>query len=113
MSSPDSSSVTVFEALPQDFPSEGRRVDTLLKTPTIEIKRLLLSKGTDIPTHQATGEITVHCVAGRVAFTASGETYELEPGRVLYLRPREPHSLVGLEDSVVLVTKLAGSSAES
>jgi quercetin dioxygenase-like cupin family protein len=113
MSEHATSSADVIDVLPPELLTEGHRVDTLVKTPTFEVKRLLLSKGKEIPTHQAPGEITVQCVAGRIAFTAGGETHDLEAGRMLYLRAREPHSLVGLENSVVLVTKLAGASAGS
>ena len=111
MSEHAATSADVIEVVPGEILTEGRRVETLLKTPTLEVKRLLLAKGTEIPTHHAPGEITVQCLVGRIAFTAGGETHDLEAGRMIYLRAREPHSLVGLEHAVVLVTKLAGSPA--
>lgn len=106
-------SVDVIEVFPGEIPTEGRRVETLIKTPAVEVKRLSLSKGTEIPTHHAPGEITVHCLAGRIAFTVRGETCDIEAGRMIHLRAREPHSLVGLENAVVLVTKLAGSETDA
>jgi len=63
-------------------------------------------KGREIPTHHACGEITVHCLEWRIAFTADGTTRELGAGQMLVLAAGEPHSLVGLEDSSVLVTKV-------
>ena len=85
---------------------------TLVKTATLEVRRLTLSKGREILTHQARGEITVHCLEGRIAFTAAETTRELGAGQMLVLAAGEPHSLVGLEDSSVLVTKvLPGSPA--
>ncbi len=45
----------------------------LAKTAMLEVRRLMLSKGREIPTHQAPGEITVHCLEGRIAFTAGGQ----------------------------------------
>jgi quercetin dioxygenase-like cupin family protein len=78
----------------------------LAKTAALEVRRLTLSKGREIPTHRATGEITVHCLEGRIAFTSDGATRELGPGQMIILAAGEPHSLVGLEDSTVLVTKL-------
>jgi quercetin dioxygenase-like cupin family protein len=113
MSETTCSSVDVIDVLPAELLTEGHRVDTLVKTPALEVKRLSLSKGKEIPTHHAPGEITVHCVAGRVAFTAGGRTHDLGAGRMLHLPAREPHSLVGVEDSVVLVTKLAGPPSGS
>ncbi|MDG3008064.1 cupin domain-containing protein [Paludisphaera mucosa] len=88
-------------------PAEGRRVETLAKTDAFELKRLSLAKGAAIPEHHAPGAITVQCLVGRVAFTAGGTTHDLRAGSLIHLAPREPHALVGEEDSVVLVTKLA------
>jgi len=77
----------------------------LVKTKSLEVRRLTLPKGRRIPTHQAPGEITVHCLEGRIAFTAHGETRDVGAGQLIVLAAGEPHSLVGLEDSTVLVTK--------
>ena len=104
-----SASGEVVEVVPGEILTEGRRLETLIRTPNLEVKRLQISKGTELPTHNAPGEITVQCLVGRIAFTAAGKTHDLEAGRMIYLRAREPHSLVGLEHSVVLVTKLAAA----
>jgi quercetin dioxygenase-like cupin family protein len=87
-------------------PALGASPITLVKTETLELRRLTLPKGREIPTHHAQGEITVHCLAGRIAFTAGGATREVGTGQLIVLAAGEPHSLVGLEDSVVLVTKV-------
>ena len=78
----------------------------LAKFETLEVRRLTLPKGRRIPTHHAQGEITVHCLEGRIAFTANGATHELGAGQLIVLAAGEPHSLVGLGDSTVLVTKV-------
>jgi quercetin dioxygenase-like cupin family protein len=78
----------------------------LAKAETLEVRLLTLAEGREIPTHYARGEITVHCLKGRIAFTADGTTRELGAGQMLVLAAGEPHSLVGLEDSSVLVTKV-------
>lgn len=91
----------------------GPSSSTLAKTATMEVRRLTLPKGREIPTHQARGEITVHCLEGRIAFTAAGATRELGPDQMLVLATGEPHSLVGLEDAAVLVTKVLPSSPEA
>jgi quercetin dioxygenase-like cupin family protein len=51
-----------------------------------------------IAEHKAKGEIIVHCLEGRVAFTAFGKAQTLEPGKLLYLPTGEPHWVKGLED---------------
>jgi hypothetical protein len=46
----------------------GALSSTLARTPTLEVRRLVLTRGREIPTHQAPGEITVHCLEGRITF---------------------------------------------
>ena len=87
-------------------PSSGGPSSLLAKTATLEVRRLTLARGREIPTHLARGEITVHCLEGRIAFTSAETTRELGPGHMLILAAGEPHSLVGLEDASVLVTKV-------
>jgi len=49
----------------------------------------------------------VHCLEGRVAFTALGKTQVLEAGKLLDLPAGEPHALKGIEDASLLLTILA------
>jgi quercetin dioxygenase-like cupin family protein len=48
----------------------------------------------------------VHCLEGRVAFTAYGKAQTLEAGHLLYLPTGEPHSVKGIENASLLVTVL-------
>ncbi len=77
---------------------------SLFKSHQLEVLRLVLPKGKVIPVHKAPGDITVHCIEGRVAFSAMGVTRELAAGTMLYLAKGEPHALESLEHSSVLVT---------
>lgn len=79
---------------------------TLLKSAGLELVRLVIPAGKEIPPHRAPGEITVQCVEGQVAFQHDGRTHELKPGYMIQLCPKETHSLKGLKDSTVLVTLL-------
>ena len=74
----------------------------------MQVIRLVVLAGKEVPAHNAPGEITVQCVEGRVAFTASGKTQELGPGQLVYLAARETHALRGVEDASLLVTILSG-----
>ena len=80
--------------------------NTLVKTDRLEIIRLVVLAGKDIPPHQVAGEITVQCLEGRVAFTVGNSRRDLEAGQLLYLASEEPHSLHGIEDASVLLTIL-------
>jgi quercetin dioxygenase-like cupin family protein len=82
----------------------GARTTALVKTESLEVIRLVIPRGKEIPTHKTRGEITVHCLEGRVAFSAGGVTHELEGGQLLYLQGEQPHSVLGLDDASLLVT---------
>ena len=96
----------VIDVRPAGPAPSGSPSRLLAKAETLEVRLLTLAKGREIPTHHARGEITVHCLEGRIAFTAAGATRELGPGQMITLAAGEPHSLVGLEDAIVLVTKV-------
>jgi quercetin dioxygenase-like cupin family protein len=82
------------------------KTTTLLKSSNIEVVRLVMTAGKEIAEHKAPGEITVHCLEGKVAFTALGQTHELTAGQMLYLGAGEPHSVKCIEDASFLLTIL-------
>ena len=86
------------------LPTTGTR--TLVKADALDVIRLVVPAGKEIPTHKAKGELVVHCLEGKVAFTACGRTHDLEAGHLLYLPAGEPHSLRGIEDGSLLLTVL-------
>lgn len=79
---------------------------TLLKSDGLELIRLVIPAGKEIPPHQAPGEITVQCLEGHVAFERDGHAIDLAAGDLLHLCPQEIHALKGIVDSSVLVTRL-------
>jgi quercetin dioxygenase-like cupin family protein len=79
---------------------------TLLKTKNLEVVRLVMIAGKEIAEHKAPGDITVHCLEGKVGFTALGQTHELTAGEMLYLNAGEPHSVTCIEDASFLLTIL-------
>ncbi len=76
----------------------------LAKNDAFEAIRLVIPKGREFARHQVKGRMTFVCLEGRIAFTACGTTQELLAGHWLFLEGDEPHSLVGLEDSLALLT---------
>jgi quercetin dioxygenase-like cupin family protein len=77
----------------------------LVKNDAFEAIRLVLRKGKEVcHEHEVQGMITVYCIEGRVALTASGATHELPAGHWTYLMRHDPHALRALEDSSVLLT---------
>ena len=80
---------------------------TLIRTTAVQVVRLVVRAGQEIPQHASKGEIIVHCLEGRVAFTALGKTQVLEAGKLLDLPASEPHALKGIEDASLLLTIVA------
>jgi quercetin dioxygenase-like cupin family protein len=103
MAIPHAKSGEVIDLRPLSNALAPAVTNTLLKTDWLEVIRLVIPAGKDIPPHQVAGEITVQCLEGRVAFTAGGACRELAAGQMLYLAGNEPHSLRGIENASVLV----------
>jgi quercetin dioxygenase-like cupin family protein len=76
----------------------------LLRAEQVEIVRLVVPAGKEIPEHKAKGEIVVQCLEGRVAYTVFGKTLILEAGKLLYMPMGESHSVKGIEDASLLST---------
>ena len=88
------------------------KTHTLFKTDAMEVIRLVMPAGKQIAEHKAPGEITVHCLEGRIEFTANGKTQEIKAGEMLYLEAAQPHALEAIDDSTVLVTILHKKAIE-
>ena len=92
--------------LPLGATAGAGRSTMLLKAFGLDLIRLVIPAGTEIPPHRAPGEITVQCIEGHVAFEHDGHAVDLHAGDLLYVCPQETHALRGIADSTVLVTRL-------
>jgi quercetin dioxygenase-like cupin family protein len=88
----------------------GTSRSSLLKTDALHVVRLVLLAGKEIAPHRASGEATVQCLEGCVAFTVGETIRELTAGDLLYLPAGETHALRGIEDASLLVTRLLPAS---
>ena len=112
MAMPHAASGDVIDVRPLGRQIGESQTRTLAKTDQLEIIRLVLPAGKEIPTHQVAGPITVQCLEGRVEFFAHNNWLSLEPGQLIYLQGGEPHALKSIADASVLVTiQLPGRSA--
>ncbi len=85
------------------------RTKTLVKTPHVEVIRIVLPAGKILSEHKARGEIIVQCLEGDITFTTMGEPKKLHSGDMLYLTAGEPHALEAVKDSSFLLTIVAQS----
>ncbi len=82
------------------------KTTTLVKTPTLEVIRLVILAGKQFPGHQVQQDVTIQCLEGRIALTAGDATHDMKAGQMLYLAGGTPHSLHGIEDASALLTIL-------
>jgi len=101
---PHAQSGEVVDVRPYGETLAETKTTVLIKTNGLEVIRLVVPSGKEIPPHSTRGEVTVHCLEGRVAFTTKGVRHELAAGHLLYVSGGETHSVLGLEDASLLVT---------
>jgi len=89
------------------------RKTLLVKTVDVEIIHVVIPAGETIPTHEAQGEIILHCLEGRVSLSALGITHELKAGRLFYFCINEPFSIHGIEQASLLVTIITPKLGQS
>ena len=106
MAIPHASPGEVIDVKPLGATQPEAKTTTLFRTENVEVIRMVMETGKEISEHEAPGEIIVHCLEGRIAFTATGETRELDAGAMLYLAAEEPHSVRCLQSASFLLTIL-------
>jgi quercetin dioxygenase-like cupin family protein len=106
MALPHATSGEVIDLRPVGEALAPAPTSTLVKTDQLEVIRLVVPAGKELPRHQVADEITIQCLDGRVTFMAGATARELRAGQMLYLADNEPHSLRGIEDASVLLTIL-------
>lgn len=80
------------------------RTAALFKTDELEVIRLVLMAGKSLPPHKVPGEITIHCLEGKLEITCGKASHLLNAGELLYLLGGVEHGVLAHEDSSALVT---------
>jgi nucleotide-binding universal stress UspA family protein/quercetin dioxygenase-like cupin family protein len=94
----------LIDAKPLGPALQSAHTRTLVHTAALEVVRLIVRAGQEVREHKAKGELTVHCLEGRVAFSGLGKTQVLEAGALVNLPAGEPHALKGIQDASLLLT---------
>jgi nucleotide-binding universal stress UspA family protein len=89
------------------------RTKTLARAEGLEVIRLVVRSGEEVPEQQAKGVMVVLCLEGRVAFTALGKRQDLQAGELLYLPTGAPYSVKGVEGASLLLTTLCPGAERS
>ncbi|MCZ2075700.1 MAG: cupin domain-containing protein [Bryobacterales bacterium] len=106
MAIPHARSGEVIDIRPLGPALHEARTTALVKTDSLEVIRLVIPAGKDIPVHCTHGEITIQCLEGRITLTTGNSSQDLNAGQLLYLAGDEPHGLHGIENAAVLLTIL-------
>jgi quercetin dioxygenase-like cupin family protein len=106
MAIPHAQSGEVVDVRPLGPALAAAQTTTLVKSKTLEVLRLVVPAGKEIPSHEVPGEVTLLCLEGVVGIPVGGDTRVLEAGQLLYLAGRESHAVRGIQDASVLVTIL-------
>ncbi|MEX2176689.1 MAG: cupin domain-containing protein [Pirellulaceae bacterium] len=104
MAIPHAKSGEVIGVEPLGANLAGVKTRTLFKAEDLEVIRLVVLAGKEIPPHRVSVEVTVQCLEGRVDFRLGDLKRELSAGTLLYMEGGTEHSLVAQEDSSLLVT---------
>ena len=83
---------------------QGKKTAALFKSSDLEVIRLVLLAGKSLPPHSVPGEITIHCLEGRLRIDADSERRDLAAGELLFLAGGVAHGVLAYEDSSALVT---------
>lgn len=79
---------------------------TLYKTNHLEVFRLVMPSGKEMPEHKVVGEVTVQCLEGSVEFSIGTNRDVMQAGDLKCLAGGVAHSLRAIKESSVLVTLL-------
>jgi quercetin dioxygenase-like cupin family protein len=77
---------------------------TIVKTDDLEVIRIVLLAGNELPPHEVPGDISVQCLEGKVKFSVGNVDRELTAGEFFYVEGGGKHSLHAKNDSSLLVT---------
>jgi len=79
---------------------------SLLKTPALQLMRLVLAAGQGLPEHSVAGAITVHCLEGEADVITPTRRCHLLAGQLVMLDGKERHAVTAVTDASLLVTVL-------
>jgi quercetin dioxygenase-like cupin family protein len=71
----------VFDVRPLGDSMRESKSTVLVKTDTLELIRIVLPAGKQLPPHRVEGEITVQCLEGRLVLTPKGPNMSLRRAR--------------------------------
>jgi quercetin dioxygenase-like cupin family protein len=85
--------------------AEAHRSTVLVQSEELQVTRVELDAGKELPPQRTLGDVTVQVLEGRVAISVGdGDAKQMHPGDLMYLCAKVPHSIEAQEDSVLLMS---------
>jgi quercetin dioxygenase-like cupin family protein len=94
----------VIDTLLANTASAPKRSGELSCGKGLQVIRLVLPPGTQLPTHAASGEATILCLEGLLDFRIGKANHRVGPGQMLHLFKGERHAVSALQPSTILIT---------
>ena len=98
----DCGEVVDLKATPDN---EAHLSTVLVQSEELQVTRLEIAAGKELPPQRTVGDVTVQCLEGLVAIrVGEDEPKELAPGDLMYLCAKVEHSIEAIKDSVILMS---------
>ena len=104
MAIPHATPGDVIDVRPLGAALATTRTHALFKSGDLEVIRVVLLAGDEMPPHVVAGEITVQCIEGCIAFTCDVGVRQLAAGELIHVSGDEMHALRGIENASLLLT---------
>ncbi len=88
------------------------QIDKLIENAKGKEIRIIMPKDVIMKEHKAPGEISVQVLQGKIWFEVNKEKFTFEKGDMISLDAEVPHSLGGLENSVIRLSLSKHDSVE-
>ncbi|MEN7530555.1 MULTISPECIES: cupin domain-containing protein [unclassified Cupriavidus] len=104
MSIPHLASGQTASVLPLGANLKNTPTTALFKAPHMEVCRLVMLAGKQLPPHAVAGPLTIQCIEGEVEVELDGNSQRLHQGDLIYLAGNVRHDLKAITDATVLLT---------
>lgn len=104
MALPHAQALDIIDVRPLGSGLEDAVTTSLIKTPALQLMRVVLRAGQGLPEHSVAGAITLQCIEGEAVLTTASRSCHLSAGRLVVLDGGEPHAVRAVIDATLLVT---------
>jgi quercetin dioxygenase-like cupin family protein len=108
MALPHATTGDVVDVRPFGSGLRDRQSAAIVRDDRIEVMRLVLIDGKEIPEHFVDGPVTLQCIEGTVELSVGGEPRTLRAGELVYLAGGVRYTLRSADDASILMTVVRG-----